>query len=108
MTPTTAVQTRFAEEVCSGLTKPGQKELPSKYLYDAVGSRLFDVITELPEYGLTRAEDRILERRAREIASRVPHAVAIAELGSGSGMKTRRILSALSRDHDTRYFPIEI
>jgi len=105
---TTTVQTRFAEEVCAGLTKQGQKELPSKYLYDAVGSRLFDVITELPEYGLTRAEDRILERRAREIASRVPHAVAIAELGSGSGMKTRRILGALSRDHQARYFPIEI
>jgi L-histidine N-alpha-methyltransferase len=105
---TTTGQTRFAEEVCAGLTKPGQKELPSKYLYDAVGSRLFDVITELPEYGLTRAEDRILERHAREIATRVPHSVAIAELGSGSGMKTRRILGALSRDHAVRYFPIEI
>jgi dimethylhistidine N-methyltransferase len=94
--------------VCAGLTKPGQKELPSKYLYDAVGSRLFDVITELPEYGLTRAEDRILERHTREIAARVPHAVAIAELGSGSGIKTRRILGALSLDHHARYFPIEI
>jgi len=105
---TTAVQTRFAEEVRAGLTKPGQKELPSKYLYDAVGSRLFDVITELPEYGLTRAESRILERHSREIAARVPHNVAIAELGSGSGTKTRRILDALCRDHQARYFPIEI
>jgi L-histidine Nalpha-methyltransferase len=105
---TTTVQTRFAEEVCAGLMKPGQKELPSKYLYDAVGSRLFDVITELPEYGLTRAEDRILERHTRDIAQRVPHAVAVAELGSGSGTKTRRILGALSRDHHARYFPIEI
>lgn len=108
MTSTTTIRTRFAQEVCAGLTKAGQKELPSKYLYDAVGSRLFDVITELPEYGLTRAEDRILERRSREIAARMPHEVAVAELGSGSGMKTRRILSALSRDHDARYFPIEI
>ncbi len=105
---TTTVQTRFAEEVCAGLTKQGQKELPSKYLYDAVGSRLFEVITELPEYGLTRAEDRILERHTREIASRVPHAVAVAELGSGSGMKTRRVLRALAGNHDVRYFPIEI
>jgi L-histidine Nalpha-methyltransferase len=108
MTPTTSVTTQFAEEVRGGLTKPGQKELPSKYLYDAVGSRLFEVITALPEYGLTRAEDRILERHAREIATRVPQGIAIAELGSGSGTKTRRILSALSRNHHTRYFPIEI
>src|SRR5579864_3657021 len=105
---TTTVQTRFAEEVCAGLTKAGQKELPSKYLYDAVGSRLFEVITELPEYGLTRAEDRILERHTREIATRVPNAVAVAELGSGSGMKTRRVLRALAGNHDVRYFPIEI
>ena len=108
MTIATGVSTRFAEEVSEGLSKPGQKELPSKYLYDAVGSRLFDVITVLPEYGLTRAEDRLLERYTHQIAARVPRDVAIAELGSGSGIKTRRILSALSRDHNTRYFPIEI
>jgi L-histidine N-alpha-methyltransferase len=103
-----AVTGIFAEEVCAGLGK-AQKELPSKYLYDAVGSRLFEVITELPEYGVTRAEDRILERHARDIAARMPNGIAIAELGSGSGIKTRRILSALSHaHHHTRYFPIEI
>lgn len=102
-----AASSVFADEVCSGLAKP-QKELPSKYLYDAVGSRLFEVITALPEYGVTRAEDRILERHARDIAAWVPNGIAIAELGSGSGIKTRRILSALSREHHTRYFPIEI
>jgi dimethylhistidine N-methyltransferase len=108
MTPTTSTSTLFGEDVCAGLMKSGQKELPSKYLYDAVGSRLFEVITVLPEYGVTRAEDRILERHAREIAARVPHGIAIAELGSGTGTKTRRILSALSRNHQIRYFPIEI
>lgn len=108
MTPTTSTSTRFSEDVRAGLMKAGQKELPSKYLYDAVGSRLFEAITVLPEYGVTRAEDRILEKRAWEIAARVPHGIAIAELGSGSGTKTRRILSALSRTHHTRYFPIEI
>ncbi len=97
----------FAEEVCAGLAKP-QKELPSKYLYDAVGSRLFEVITVLPEYGVTRAEDRILERHAQVVAARVPGGIAVAGLGSGSGIKTRRILSALSGKHHTRYFPIEI
>jgi dimethylhistidine N-methyltransferase len=106
-TTTTSITTRFAEDVCAGLKRP-QKELPSKYLYDAVGSRLFDVITVLPEYGVFRAEDRILERRALDIAALVPGGVAIAELGSGSGMKTRRVLSALAGKHEIRYFPIEI
>ena len=46
----------FAADVRSGLTRQGQKELPSKYLYDTVGSKLFDAICELPEYGLTRAD----------------------------------------------------
>ncbi len=107
MTTTVPVLTRFAGDVCSGLKK-AQKELPSKYLYDAVGSRLFDAITVLPEYGVTRAEDRILERHARDITAAVHGDVAVAELGSGSGMKTRRILSALAGRHETRYFPIEI
>ena len=44
----------FGAEVRSGLTRPGQKELPSKYLYDEVGSELFEAICLLPEYGLTR------------------------------------------------------
>jgi dimethylhistidine N-methyltransferase len=99
---------RFAEDVNAGLRKTGQKELPSKYLYDAVGSRLFEVITELPEYGATRAEDGILAKHADEIAALVPGNVAIAELGSGSGIKTRRVLRALAGRHEIRYFPIEI
>ena len=99
---------QFAADVAAGLTKPGQKELPSKYLYDAVGSRLFDVITELPEYGLTRAEARILARHSREIEARLPAPLAVAELGSGSGRKTRYILEALGRRQPTAYYPIEI
>jgi len=42
----------FADDVRAGLSRPGQKELPSKYLYDDVGSALFEVISHLPEYGL--------------------------------------------------------
>ena len=52
--------------------RAGQKELPSKYLYDDVGSALFDVICLLPEYGLTRADERILRRHAAEIVERLP------------------------------------
>src|ERR1700682_1814944 len=75
----------FAANVRAGLTKPGQKELLSKYLYDEVGSALFEVISFLPEYGLTRADERLLRRHAREIVELLPTPVAVAELGSGSG-----------------------
>ena len=98
----------FAADVRAGLTKPGQKELLSKYLYDDVGSALFEVISVLPEYGLTRADERLLRRHARDLVDRLPMPVAVAELGSGSGKKTRWILEALGRRQRTRYYPIEI
>src|ERR1700722_11679529 len=98
----------FAADIRSGLLKPGQKELPSKYLYDTLGSKLFEAITELSEYGLTRADERLLRGHAHEIAQRVPGDVVVCELGSGSGTKTRWILEAISRRRRTYYFPIEI
>ncbi len=98
----------FASDVRAGLTKPGQKELPSKYLYDTVGSSLFEVISVLPEYGLTRADERLLRTYASEIVDRLPSPVVVAELGSGSGKKTRWILEALCRRQHTSYCPIEI
>jgi len=98
----------FAADVRAGLTRPGQKELLSKYLYDDVGSALFEVISHLPEYGLTRADERLLRRHAGDIVERLPTPVAVAELGSGSGKKTRQILEALCRRQKTRYYPIEI
>jgi len=98
----------FAADVRAGLTRTGQKELPSKYLYDDVGSALFEVISRLPEYGLTRADERLLRRHAHDIVDAVPGTVAVAELGSGSGKKTRWILEALSRRQRTFYYPVEI
>src|SRR5450432_215655 len=98
----------FAAEVRAGLTKGGQRELPSKYLYDEVGSALFETICVLPEYGLTRADARLLENHAREIVNRLPSPLQVAELGSGTGKKTRWILEALSRLQKTYYYPIEI
>jgi len=97
----------FAADVRRGLTKP-QKELLSKYLYDDVGSALFEVISVLPEYGLTRADERVLLRNAFEIVERLPMPLTVAELGSGSGKKTRWLLKALARRQHTAYCPIEI
>src|ERR1700731_1618914 len=98
----------FAAAVREGLLKPGQRELPSKYLYDEVGSALFEAICLLPEYGLTRADARLLQTHAQEIVDRLPSPIHVAELGSGSGKKTRWILEALSNRQRTFYFPIEI
>ena len=81
------VSQEFVDEVRAGLTKSGQRELPSKYLYDAVGSELFEAICLLPEYGLTRADTRLLQRHATEIVSQMPFPEHVAELGSGSGKK---------------------
>jgi dimethylhistidine N-methyltransferase len=105
---TTNAVYEFAADVRAGLTRPGQKELPSKYLYDDVGSALFEVISHLPEYGLTRADERLLRRHAREIVDHLDSPVAVAELGSGSGKKTRWLLEALSQREPTFYYPVEI
>jgi dimethylhistidine N-methyltransferase len=101
--------TEFALDVRSGLTKEGQKEIPSKYLYDEVGSALFEVITVLPEYGLFRADERLLQQNADTIATALlPGRVVVAELGSGSGRKTLWMLEALAKRQRTVYHPIEI
>lgn len=98
----------FADDVRAGLTLPRQKELLSKYLYDDVGSTLFDAICLLPEYGLTRADARLLSAHADEIVARMPRPTLVAELGSGSGKKTRFVLQALALREPVLYHPIDI
>jgi len=98
----------FAQDVRVGLSKKGQKELSCRYFYDEIGSALFEVITHLPEYGLSRAGQRLLRKSAPAIASRVPSPVIVAELGCGSGRNTRYLLEALSRRRPLTYCPIEI
>jgi dimethylhistidine N-methyltransferase len=98
----------FVRDVRQGLTDPIQKRLAPKYFYDDVGSALFEAITRLPEYGLARADERIIDRHAAFIVGSLEPGVVVAELGSGSGTKTRRILSELGLRGETRYFPIDI
>jgi L-histidine N-alpha-methyltransferase len=103
-----ALESEFAREVRAGLTRGGQKTLPCSYLYDDVGSALFEAITYLPEYGLTRADARILCAHAGEIVSAMPDGLVVAELGSGSGAKTRPILEQVRVRHAVVYHPIDV
>ena len=98
----------FARDVRASLSKTPQRELPSMYLYDELGTALFEAITLLPEYGLTRADERLIQRYADSIIDRLDHSVLVAELGSGSGRKTRWILDALSHREPVLYHPIDI
>jgi len=98
----------LAADVRAGLGDAGQKSLPSRYLYDDLGSALFEAIGFLPEYGLTRADERIVRTHAREIVSPMRGPVTVAELGSGSGRKTRWILEALGATRPVAYYPIDI
>ena len=73
----------FAAAVAAGLAgRP--KAIPCRFLYDEIGSKLFEEICELPEYYLTRAEREILVAQADRIATRFAGPITLAELGSGS------------------------
>jgi len=97
----------MAEEVRAGLSaRP--RELPSKYFYDERGSFLFSEITRLPEYYLTRAEQALLERHAREILA-LARPRCLVELGPGSAAKTRYLVEAASQAGTLElYVPVEV
>ncbi len=105
----TTAEERFARDVREGLAAPGQKRLPAEYFYDELGSALFEAITVLPEYGLTRADRRLLSRHAKDIATSIEAPVAVLELGSGSGAKTAHLLRELSLCQPSLdYYPIDV
>ncbi len=98
----------FGEEVLSGLSGV-PKTLPCRFLYDHVGSQLFEEICDLPEYYLTRVERQILRERSDEIARFFSGPITLAELGSGSSSKTRLLIESLLRCHGRlRYVPVDI
>ena len=98
----------LADAVRAGLSQPGQKELPCSLLYDELGSTLFQAITLLPEYGVTRAEMRLFRRHAAEMGALLPNVETVAELGSGDGSKARMLLGSLTKGSRTKYCAIDI
>jgi L-histidine N-alpha-methyltransferase len=100
-------RTALEHDVREGLTKP-QKTLPPVWFYDERGSELFDEITRLPEYYLTRAERAILTTRARDIVASAK-VDSLVELGSGTSEKTRLLLDAMAADDTlTRFMPFDV
>jgi dimethylhistidine N-methyltransferase len=92
-------------DVLAGL-RAARKQIAPKYFYDAHGAALFEQITRLDAYYLTRSELAILEARVGAIASRAGPRAALIEYGSGAGIKVRRLLDAL--DRPAAYVPIDI
>jgi len=108
----TQIDTHVALAAREGLTQR-PKRLPPWLFYDADGSRLFDEITRLPEYYLTRTEREILSANAAEIVERAAQSASvrlrIAELGAGSAYKTRLLLSAAARrQQGVLYEPVDV
>ena len=81
-------------EAIAGLRR-NEKHLPCKYFYDGVGARLFEVITELPEYYPTRTELGIMRHSVHQMARTIGAHGTLVEFGSGVGLKTRKLLDAL-------------
>ena len=98
-------EANFREDALAGL-RADQKTLSPKYFYDARGSVLFDEITAIPEYYLTRAEMAIMDQYLDEMANCAGPEVSVIEFGAGSGLKTRRLLAALISP--VAYVPVEI
>ncbi|MCI0465151.1 MAG: L-histidine N(alpha)-methyltransferase [Gemmataceae bacterium] len=106
--PLRTVQDTLAHDVRRGLTEPA-KWLLCKYFYDSTGMALFEEITRLPEYYLTRVETALLTDYAADLVGLCPSPVELVELGSGSARKTRLLIDAcLARQPQLTYYPIDI
>ena len=92
-------------EILEGLSRP-QKALSPKFFYDEAGSRLFEEITDQPEYYPTQTELAIMRDNADEIAERIGPQASLIEFGSGSSLKTRLLLSFMREP--AVYVPVDI
>ncbi len=98
----------LAADVRAGLSAV-RKSIPPRYFYDDLGSALFEAITHLPEYYVTRAEVEILAGYRREITAALGPIVQVIELGSGNGRKTRILLREIVRnDRAVEYVPVDV
>ena len=94
----------FLADVLAGLSQP-RKAIPARWFYDRTGSELFEEITQLPEYYPTRVETTLLDAHCAEVGALVGPGRAVVEFGSGSSLKTPRLLSRVA---PAAYVPIDI
>jgi dimethylhistidine N-methyltransferase len=99
-----ADKSAIRDELLTGLQAPQASTSP-KYLYDALGSKLFEAICELPEYYPTRTEAAIFDAHADEIAASVGRGRTVIDLGAGNCAKAARLFPVLEPAH---YVPIDI
>jgi dimethylhistidine N-methyltransferase len=93
-----------AQELLQGLSAPQAFTSP-KYLYDALGSRLFEAITELPEYDLTRTEAQLMQLHSASMAAELPRNACWIDLGAGNCEKAGRLLGPMGAG---RYVAVDI
>lgn len=98
------VDRAFRADVLAGLAQ-AKKAVPARWLYDEAGSALFEAITSLPEYYLTRAETEILTDRCGEFRELIGPGRAVIEFGSGSSVKTPLLLGCIE---PAAYVPLDI
>lgn len=101
--PLDAEVAAFARDIRESLTA-SPRRLPSRYLYDTLGSALFEAICALPWYRLTRAETAVLERHGADILAACPHLRSVVELGPGNGAKLACLLGA----RDAQAMPLDV
>lgn len=94
----------FLRDVCDGLSRP-EKSIPPKWLYDERGSELFEAITRTRDYYVTRLEAQIMQDAYRDLPAYCPPGAAIAEFGSGAGIKSQQLIEALK---PSVYVPIDV
>ncbi len=103
------VKNEFKKDVLLGLSDPIQKSIPSKYLYDDVGSELFERITLQPEYYPTRTEILLLDNYSNDLVKDISKEIILIELGSGSSKKTKFLFTEIiKKQNKLYYFPIDI
>jgi len=98
-------RSEFEADVIAGLSRD-PKSIPPKYFYDREGSRLFEEITRLPEYYLTRTETGILNAHVSELNAIIPQGTALVEFGSGACIKIQILLDNVPGI--AAYLPVDI